>query len=144
MSRAAKLKLVSKFELLQQRKQLSAFLQAQQVARQQSEISRRLQDYYDDYANLNSVGTDRDVATLRNGSRFVGDLDRALVLQKQREKEAAEQLQREREAWLQMYSRNSALDRLISAAQLQEELQRQNREDADADDQWTTQFARKS
>ncbi len=145
MSRSRQLKLVAKFESLRQQKQLTRMLAARREQQSQQQLTENLQAYYADYGDLNGPGEEgASVQKLRNGSRFMGDLHRALELQQQREQSAQQALDEERERWLQMFSRNNALERLVGEAEREEARQQQLREEMASDEQWVLGFSRKT
>jgi len=144
MSRSGKLKLVARYENMLKLRQLSRMLEFKQQQQNQHQLTQRLEDYLADYTSLNSGSeTTVNAATLRNGSRFVRDLDQALMLQKNRQHVSDEQYQQERDNWLSLHARSTVIDGLIEQAEHEERLEEITREDRAADEQWTTAFSRK-
>lgn len=144
MSRSKKLKLVARYENMLKLRQLSRMLEFRQQQQNQQQLTHQLEDYLADYANLNSSkDTTLSPVTLRNGSRFVRDLEQALLLQKNRQQVSDDRYRRERDNWLSLHNRSTVIDGLIEQAVHEERLEEITREDRAADEQWTTAFSRK-
>lgn len=144
MSRSKKLKLVARYENMLKLRQLSRMLECRQQQQNQQQLTHQLEDYLADYANLNSrKDTTLSPVVLRNGSRFVRDLEQALSLQKNRQQVSDDKYRHERDNWLSLHNRSTVIDGLIEQAEHEERLEEITREDRAADEQWTTAFSRK-
>lgn len=145
MSRSSKLKLVARYEDIKRLRQLSRMQGAKKNQTQQQRLTQQLGDYLNDYQGLNQQSeVPLRASTLRNGSRFVGDLEQALQIQQSRQKVVDEQFGEELQVWRKLYARSVVLDGLIQEAEREESLEELNKEDRVADEQWTTQFSRKA
>lgn len=123
---------------------MSKMLAAKQQQTNQQRITQQLSDYLADYNNINqNAGQTVSVSSLRNGSRFVADLQQALDIQKGRQQEADDTYSSELNSWAAMYARSSVLDNIIEEAEHAEQLENMAREDRATDEQWATNFSRK-
>ena len=144
MQRSSRLHAIASVQQHREQQQRAILLDARQQLDKQRQLLQQLESYRSEYLDASAAAptTHPSVAALRNSSRFVSDLSHAIEQQRERERQVAEQWERENLHWQQLAARGEAMQRLVQQYRKQEQRAAELVEDREAEELWVATHCR--
>lgn len=138
--KSRRLQVVQRLAAMDEQKKMLALSKSRLALEQQQQLMQQLQDYSADYQTINQhselATSSAELQRLQNASRFMLDLDSAIVAQAQREQQSESDWQAKYSNWTQGKARCDALQGIVEKHQQVEARELENAEDRESTEQW--------